>query len=247
MTLDCISSGSNANCYFLTNSRGEILFLDAGVTLDKIMRYKNFTLFSKVVGALITHQHKDHSLSVKELETAGVSVYGYMNLSPNKRYRIGSYEVIPFYVEHDVMNYGFIINEVGNVDRFVYATDCSTLPLIGGINHWLIECNYCVENWNMKLESENANLKYLGRVAESHMNLDTLQHYFSKINRHAKTIILCHLSENGNANKEMMLERLSGYGDIIDVATKNKQWRLTKNVSNIKQENTVLVQGKTGK
>lgn len=226
LSLNCISSGSNANCYFLTNSKGEILILDAGVKLDRIMLCKDFTLFRNVVGALITHEHKDHSLSTSELENAGVSTYGYMNLEPKKRYRIGSYEVIPFCVEHDVKNYGFIINEAGDAERFVYATDCSTLPLIGGIDHWLIECNYCSENWNAKLESDNANLKYLGRVAHSHMCLDTLQDYFDRLNHRAKNIILCHLSENGNANKALMLERMSEYSDFVDTAAKNKKWRL---------------------
>lgn len=226
LTLNCISSGSNANCYFLTNSKGEILILDAGVKLDRIMADKHFTLFSNVVGALITHQHKDHSLSVRELEKAGVRVYGYMNLTAKKRYRIGNYEVIPFYVEHDVINFGFIINEVGDKARFVYATDCAALPLIGGISHWLIECNYCVENWNEKLDEDAPNLKYLGRVADCHMSLDTLQEYFSKLNERAKNIILCHLSENGNADKALMLERMAQCADFVDTASKNKRWRL---------------------
>lgn len=226
LTLNCISSGSNANCYFLTNSTGEILILDAGVKLDRLMLCKDFTLFKNVAGALITHEHKDHSLSVRDLENAGVCVHGYMDLEPKKRYRIGSYEVIPFYVEHDVKNYGFIVNEAGSKERFVYATDCAMLPLIGGIDHWLIECNYCSENWNAKLETDSPNLKYLGRVAHSHMCLDTLQEYFSTLNRRAKTIILCHLSENGNANKALMLDRMREFADNVDTAAKNKKWRL---------------------
>lgn len=225
MKLNCVGSGSNANCYFLTADNGEILILDCGVTLDRLMKNKGFSRFKNVVGALITHEHKDHSLSVDKLENAGVSVFGYMNMEPKKRYRIGCYEVIPFYVEHDVKNFGFIISETGKKSRFVYATDCASLPIIADVDNWLIECNYCNEKWNENLMTEDAKIGYLGRVLFSHMSLDNLTEYFSFSTKKAKNIILCHLSENGNADKHMMIERISKYADRVDIATKNKEWR----------------------
>lgn len=226
MKLNCVSSGSNANCYFLTNSKGEILILDCGVPLHTLVRNKGFTRFKYVVGALITHVHKDHSLSVDDLLRSGVDVYGYMNLQPKKRYKIGNYEVIPFYVEHDVLNYGFIISEKGQHGRFVYATDCANLPVIADVDNWLIECNYCNEKWDENLMSDHANLRYLGRVLESHMGLDNLVAYFDKATKKANKIILCHLSENGNADKQIMLDRLRPYAETVDIATKNKEWSI---------------------
>lgn len=226
MRLNCVNSGSNANCYFLTNSAGEILILDCGVKLDRLMRDKGFTRFKNVAGALITHQHKDHSLSVPDLESAGVSVFGYMNLEPKKRYRIGRFDVIPFYVEHDVMNYGFIINEHGQKERFVYATDCAALPLIEGVDNWLIECNYTNEKWEENLINDDKKINYYGRVFQSHMGLGTLTDYFERVTKKAKNIILCHLSESGNADKSEMLERMSKYAERVDIATKNKEWIL---------------------
>ena len=226
MRLDCVSSGSNANCYFLTNSKGEILILDCGVPLHVLMKNKGFTRFKNVAGALITHSHKDHSLAVEELTNAGIDVYGYMNLQPKKRYKIGGFNVIPFYVEHDVLNYGFIISEAGEKGRFVYATDCASLPVIADVDYWLIECNYCNEKWDENLMSDHANMRYLGRVLASHMGLDNLAAYFDNATKKAKTIVLCHLSENGNADKAIMLDRMRPYAEKVDIATKNKNWRL---------------------
>lgn len=226
MKLVCVSSGSNANCYFLINSKGEILILDAGVKLDKLMNNKYFSSFKSVVGCLITHQHKDHSLAVPDFKMAGVEVLGYMNMQPQKKYQLGNYIVIPFNVVHDVKNYGYIIKETNSNSLFVYATDFCDLPLIANINNWLIECNYCDDLWEENLMSENPNYGYLGRVQESHMGLASLEEYFSKIKTRPNKIILCHLSQNGNADKVKMIEAMNKYSQYVDIATKNKTWEI---------------------
>lgn len=226
MKLVCVSSGSNANCYFLINSKGEILILDAGVKLDKLMNNKYFSSFKNVVGCLITHQHKDHSLAVPDFKMAGVEVLGYMNMQPQKKYQLGNYIIIPFNVVHDVKNYGYIIKETNSNSLFVYATDFCDLPLIANINNWLIECNYCDDLWEENLMSENPNYGYLGRVQESHMGLASLEKYFSKIKTRPNKIILCHLSQNGNADKVKMIEAMNKYSQYVDIATKNKTWEI---------------------
>ncbi len=226
MKLVCVSSGSNANCYFLINSKGEILILDAGVKVDKLMNNKYFSSFKSVVGCLITHQHKDHSLAVQDFEMAGIEVLGYMNMQSQKKYQLGNYIIIPFNVVHDVKNYGYIIKEIDSKSLFVYATDFSDLPLIANINNWLIECNYCEDLWEEKLMGENPNYGYLGRVQESHMGLSALENYFSKIKTRPNKIILCHLSQNGNADKVKMIEAMSKYSQYVDIATKNKTWEI---------------------
>lgn len=226
MKLVCVSSGSNANCYFLINSKGEILILDAGVKLDKLMNNKYFSSFKNVVGCLITHQHKDHSLAVPDFKMSGVEVLGYMNMQPQKKYQLGNYIIIPFNVVHDVKNYGYIIKETNSNSLFVYATDFCDLPLIANINNWLIECNYCDDLWEENLMSENPNYGYLGRVQESHMGLASLEKYFSKIKTRPNKIILCHLSQNGNADKVKMIEAMNKYSQYVDIATKNKTWEI---------------------
>lgn len=226
MKLTCISSGSNANCYFLTNQKGEILILDAGSKIERIMNNKNFSSFKNVVGCLVTHQHKDHSLSVEDFKLAGIEVLGYMNLQAMKKYKLGNFVVVPFNVEHDVKNYGYIIKDIDSDKLFAYATDFSSLPLLDNINDWLIECNYCQELWEENLMNDKPNYGYLGRVSQSHMSMEKLMEYFSKIHTKPNKLILCHLSQNGNADKKKMIAEMSKYANFVDIATKNKTWEI---------------------
>ena len=226
MVLTCISSGGNANCYFLTNSIGEILILEAGSKIERLMSNQNFSSFRKIVGCLVTHQHKDHSKYVEEYRLAGIDIAGYMNLQPLKKYRFGKFIVVPFIVEHDVKNYGYIIQEDGEKQFFAYATDFSYLPVINNVNNWLIECNYCQELWEENLMNDKPNYGYLGRVQESHMSLEKLHAYFSKLSTRPDKIILCHLSQNGNADKSKMISTMSEFSQYVDIATKNKSWEI---------------------
>lgn len=226
MILTCISSGSNANCYFLTNNIGEILILEAGSKIEKLMMNKNFSSFKNIVGCLITHQHKDHSKYVEEYKLAGIKVLGYMNLQPLKKYKLGSFNIIPFNVEHDVKNYGYIIQDINNNKLFVYATDFCNLPQIEHISNWLIECNYCQELWDENLMNDKPNYGYLGRVSESHMSMESLRDYFASLKTRPDRIILCHLSQNGNADKNKMISTMSEFSQFVDIATKNKSWEI---------------------
>lgn len=49
------SSGSKGNSYVI-ESNGEILLLELGISIDKIMKSINYRL-DKVVGVLVSHSH----------------------------------------------------------------------------------------------------------------------------------------------------------------------------------------------
>jgi len=55
MELDVISTGSCGNCFLLKHDNN-ILMLDAGIQLDRILKSVNHDL-SSVNGVLISHQH----------------------------------------------------------------------------------------------------------------------------------------------------------------------------------------------
>lgn len=67
MKLKCLGSGSSGNCYLLTADNGETLLLDAGLPIMDIKRGLGWNV-KNVVGAVVTHHHKDHSQSVVDLE-----------------------------------------------------------------------------------------------------------------------------------------------------------------------------------
>lgn len=56
MRIKCIGTGSNGNCYSLTDNNGNILLLDAGLPINEIKIGIDFKV-SKVVGAVVTHSH----------------------------------------------------------------------------------------------------------------------------------------------------------------------------------------------
>ena len=78
MKLKCLGSGSSGNCYLLSTET-ETLILDCGISVMEIKKGLNFDL-SKVVGCIVTHSHKDHSLSVKDFENMGIPVLSHMRI-----------------------------------------------------------------------------------------------------------------------------------------------------------------------
>lgn len=223
MRLTCLGSGSSGNCYLL-ESNGELLILDAGIKFKTLLSSKRLTSFGKVAGAVVTHEHKDHSLCVEELERAGVTVLTPRNVKPRCKYRLGGFDILPFECKHDAVNYGYLIRAENKT--LVYATDTATLPKIDKADCWLVECNYSQGAWEDSLMQEDARLSYLGRVQSSHMSLEYLDSYFAALKARQKAIIACHLSEHGNADTEAIRATLGQHTDYIDIAAVGKEWEL---------------------
>src|SRR5689334_18059148 len=73
MNLKIINSGSSGNCYIL-ESDTTALIIECGVPMKEIMQGLDFNL-NKVAGVLVSHEHKDHCKSVKDIVAAGLDVY----------------------------------------------------------------------------------------------------------------------------------------------------------------------------
>jgi phosphoribosyl 1,2-cyclic phosphodiesterase len=228
MIISCLGSGSNANCFLVTAEKsGEILILDAGVKFKRVTAHKRFTSAHMVAAACVTHHHADHSAAARDIFKACIRVISYDNAEPLKRYYAGGYEIIPFLCPHDgVKNYGYIVRLPEENKTVVYAVDTTALPVIPGVDAWLVECNYTEELWRANV-AKSDNLAYYGRVAQSHMSLEYLTGFFSngKIEP-SKAIILCHLSENGNADKAAMTAAMTPYAPLVDIAVKGREWKL---------------------
>ena len=72
MKLICLGSSSRGNCYILQGEQ-ESLIIECGVRIKDIKIALNFSL-RKVVGCLVSHEHKDHSLSVNDMLECGIKV-----------------------------------------------------------------------------------------------------------------------------------------------------------------------------
>jgi phosphoribosyl 1,2-cyclic phosphodiesterase len=117
-------------------------------------------------------------------------------IEPKKAFKIGSYKIVSFNVEHDVPNVGFLISDGEN--KVLYATDCfKIINRFKGLTHILIELNYDIDILNYNLEKGKIHKVHYDRVIRSHMELFQTQE-FLKHNICAKTkeVYLIHKSQN---------------------------------------------------
>ena len=214
MNLKCLGSGSSGNCYLLSTDT-ETLILDCGIPIMEIKKGLNFDL-SKVVGCVVTHDHADHSKSVKDLENMGISVwkpYKYeVERNRVQRRYFGSFTVRNFDVPHDDEPCcGFII-ENSDGERLLYATDFEYIKYSfrkWNIHYMLIEANYQKHYVNTE-ESKS------DHVLKGHAELGTTIGIVKDNLDRLKTVILCHLSK-GNANPEECkaeVEKVAKFADV---------------------------------
>ncbi len=218
MKLKVLGSSSHGNCYLLQSNSGETLIVECGVHLKEIKRALNF-VFNKVVGCLVTHEHKDHSKEAISLTMLGVHVYmskGTMTSVTELPYRvisnknileemveknIGNFKIVPFGVRHDAREpLGFLIShdECGTI---LFATDTYYIPYNFNefdIHHVMVECNYSKEI----LKANNQLEKLNDRIMQSHFELEDVKDFFTANEFvEVRDIVLLHLS-NANSNAE---------------------------------------------
>ena len=213
MKLKCLGSGSSGNCYLLSTET-ETLILDCGIPIIEIKKGLNFDL-SKVVGCVVTHSHKDHSLSAKDFENMGIPVFKpYENKEPiNLNGWNGTIQAFDLtdkdrkfmHTNADGSEcpcYGFLIthHELG---RMLYITDTELVKWrFKDINHILISCNY------QKKYIDDENLAKRNHVFRGHMELEIVKEFIKANNSDSlQSIILCHLS-NDNANPKECKEEV---------------------------------------
>lgn len=225
-SFEVIGTGSDGNCYLL-NVGNQTLIIEAGVVFSKIKKALNFDL-SKVVGVLISHEHGDHSCSVKDFLKFGKCVFATkgtfeglkINSLHNVKYLIpfciGTFKVTPFQTFHDAKEpCGFLIEFEGK--RLVFITDtCDIKTRFKNIDYWIIEANYS----NKKLESSDLDIRLKKRIQDTHMSIDRCKTILEAHN--ATNALLIHASNN-HADKEEFLQKIpyavvaeNGYKKTLD-------------------------------
>lgn len=217
MQLKCLGSSSKGNCYILEN-QDEALILECGIPFLEVKKALDFNI-SKIVGALVSHEHGDHAKYVDTFLISGVNVW--MSVGTMKKvrkphsafkipllceagslFKLGNFKILPFDIKHDAAEpLGFLIfhPETGNI---LFATDTYYLPYtFEGLNQIMIECNYRHDILEANIESGRIPKALRDRTLESHMSFDTClealrANDLSKVNN----IVLLHLSD-GNSNE----------------------------------------------
>lgn len=221
MRLNVLGSDSNGNCYVLQTDK-EALIIEAGVRFSEVKKALKWQL-SKVVGAVITHEHNDHAKYARDFVSNGITVLALSSvfkakgidslsfrkeIEPMHGYIVGGFRVFAMPVCHDVPCVGFII-EHEDMGRMLFVTDTMMLEYrVPGLNHILLEANYAEDILDAKIEAGSVPLSMKPRLIHSHMEIETTKgilraNDLSGVNE----IILIHLS-NGNSDERRFVREV---------------------------------------
>lgn len=215
MEIKPISSSSKGNAYLLSDSQTTVL-IECGISLKELKRKTNFVVPGDIDACLCTHFHNDHSKSLKDILNTGVDCYalkevfevkGINNhhrakcIENEKRFDIGTFNIMPLKMYHDVPCVGFLIRSSYTNEKLLFATDTYMIKYaINGLDYIMIEANYDVES-----VGDNAQRK---RLIKSHMGIETTINYLKSIDiSRLKRIYLMHLSSR-HSNEEDFKRRI---------------------------------------
>lgn len=226
MKLKVLGSGSAGNCYLLQNEN-ETLMLECGLPYKTILKGLNFNL-NNVVGCLVSHEHKDHSKSIRDIINNGIDVYSSSGtlkkvdiknyrakiIESEKQFTIGEFTILPFKTQHDAAEpLGFLIYH-SDFGKLLFITDSYYCKYkFSGLNHIMVECNYSSCILQRNIGEGLIHHVLAGRLLKSHFSLENVKEFLKATDlREAKEITLLHLSD-GNSNAlefKEEIEKLTG-------------------------------------
>lgn len=211
-----IASSSNGNCYYISDGSSHLL-IECGIRIDKIAKAIPVNL-TELNGCLISHEHKDHSLSASKLlrychifaskgtlEELSIESYKYKQheIKRNQALRIGTFAVIGFNVQHDAKEpLGYLIYSEATKEKLLFATDTFYIQSkFAKLNYIMIECNYAKEILKKNIDGGKIPKVVANRLYSSHFELENVKE-FLKANdlSQVKAIYLMHLSD-GNSDE----------------------------------------------
>ena len=243
-----LNSGSNANCYYIGNSK-EAILIDAGLSCRETeKRMKRLGLdIASVKAVFITHEHTDHVaglqvlskkyklpvyITTNTLRNCGFEiekdlVYSFIH---NEPVPIGELSIIPFSKSHDAEDpHSFIISSngvhIGVITDIGYA--CRHV-----IKHFklcdavFLESNYCEQM--LTNGTYPVHLKRRISSRKGHLSNDQALELFLKHKPHnLQLLILSHLSQNNN-HPEIVSKMFSNHaaGIKIVIASRHKESEL---------------------
>jgi len=233
MDIKVLASSSKGNCYRISDGYTALL-LECGIHIKKIKQGLGFRL-SDIDGCLVSHEHKDHSKSVKDIAKAGIDLYmsegtrevlnieGHRikTIKPQKQFNIGTYSILPFRTEHDAKEpLGFLIYSRTTREKLLFATDTYYIRYrFPGLTHIMIECNYAHDILQSNIENGLIPESLKDRLLESHFSLDNAKE-FLKANDLSKVqqIWLIHLSDSNSDAERFKQEIQELTGKVVFVA-----------------------------
>lgn len=232
-----INSGSNGNCYYISNGQDAVL-VDAGISCRETeIRMKKMGLnIAKVRGIFITHEHTDHIKGAQLLSSRyKIPVYlnhqthyaSHLKFKPELYRRIEHGEVIDingmqvtgFNKLHDAIDpFSYVVNYAGiTVGVF---TDIGAV--CENLKHYMSQCHaaYLESNYDDAMLEKGRypiHLKNRIRGGRGHLsNKEALDFFVNHRPAHMSHLFLSHLSRDNN-NPELALELFRRYAEDVQV------------------------------
>lgn len=227
VTIQAIASSSAGNCYAL-KSGDSTLLVEAGVRWKAVQESLGFKT-SELDGILVTHEHGDHSKSVKGALRAGVDVYmsagtaDALNISKHHRvhcvsplvpFTVNSWTVLPFDIVHDAAEpLGYLINS-STGDKVLFLTDTSYCKYkFKALNYLILECNFSDDILEENIKKGIVDAARKKRLIDSHFSLERVKDFILANDMSAvREIHLVHLSQHNSDERlfQSEIQKLTG-------------------------------------
>ena len=227
LTLKVIGTGSLGNMYLLDYD-GEELLIELGMPYKDLLL--NIDDINSVVGAIYGHSHIDHALpkTIEEVKKVGLKILCPTNTKIGKRYKLGSFEIIPLPAIHNVECRAYLIRVGG--DTVLFATDTRLLPKVKNvkIDYFIVEINYIERIREQAVLSDNeSNGLHLNGIYQNHHSLESAVEYFESLPYKPKKIITIHKSNSGLFDEKSVVDELSRFAkETVSVAENGKTYEL---------------------
>lgn len=235
MLVKALASSSAGNCYLISDGSSSLL-LECGIPLKEI-RKKGVDLVD-LAGCLVSHEHKDHSkaagdvvkyahiyASAGTLQHLDLGPYSYRStaIAAGKQFRVGSYEVVPFELQHDADEpLGFLIYSREVQKKLLFATDTFYIHnIFKGVNIVIVECNFDGQLLLRAVEDEAVPKPYAKRLWGSHFELSNVKEFLRHLDKsQLEAVYLVHLSDGLSDAKRFRREIMEVVGVPVYVCDK---------------------------
>lgn len=213
MDIQPIASSSSGNCYYITDGKTTLL-LDCGIPYREIQKRLNFQT-SDIAGVLLSHEHGDHSKSARDVLKAGLDIYSQQEtfdalqlnthrirpIISKQQFNIGSWIILPFDLQHDCPNLGFLLQSQVTGEKLLYATDTFYIRYrFTGLTHIMIECNHSYKILRENVAAGRIPAEHKNRLIRSHFSLENVIEFLKSNDLSTvREIWLIHLS-SGNSD-----------------------------------------------
>lgn len=206
----CLGSGSSGNCYLLGKEE-EYVMVECGLpykTIVSRLADQDISL-NQIKGLVVSHSHKDHSLSLPEFECLDLPIYCPFKedsgVDLNKPFTLTDWlKVRAFKANHDVPCYGFIFR-TSDHESLLFLTDTRYIEseyFKYKYNYIMIECNHIRKQLEAimdkaLLSGDKGKVFKFKRQANYHLSLAGVKKTLKGMDlSETKAIFLIHLSKD---------------------------------------------------